>query len=125
MKKIIISVVLIITLFGMVGCTRGSGVMLMGTEKNSNNKMSMSYYRFTGYRETDLQVDEGKEVVISVNIVTEKGTIDASIKDENDNYAYEGHEIPTSDFSVTLSEPGDYTIKVETKKHKGGYSFEW
>jgi hypothetical protein len=70
-------------------------------------------------------VIEGQPVEVNVSIVTEKGSIDAYMAKDNNrkNSSYEGYDIPTSEFSVTLKEQGVYTIRVDTKNHSGSYSF--
>ena len=111
----------------VTGCTKGSGMIKNGNELNTSTKMSMVYDKFTGYKESQIKVIEGQPVEVNVSIVTEKGSIDAYIaKDNNrENSSYEGHDIPTSEFSVTLKEQGVYTIRVDTKSHSGSYSFSW
>lgn len=111
----------------VTACTQGSGMIKNGNELHTSTKMSMIYDEFTGYKESKIQVNEGQPVEVNVSIVTEKGSIDAYIAKDNNknNSSYEGHDIPTSEFSVTLKEQGVYTIRVDTKKHSGSYSFSW
>jgi hypothetical protein len=111
----------------VTGCTKGSGVVKNGNELNTSTKMSMIYDEFTGYKEAQIKVIEGQPVEVNVSIVTEKGSIDAYIAKDNNrkNNSYEGHDISTSEFSVTLKEQGVYTLCVDTKNHSGSYSFSW
>lgn len=111
----------------VTGCTKGSGITKNGSELNTSTKMSMIYDQFSGYKETQIKVKEGQPVEVTVNIVTEKGSIDAYISKDNnrENSSYEGHAIPTSAFTVTLKEQGIYTIRVDAKNHSGSYSFSW
>ena len=57
--------------------------------------------------------------------VKEDGKLDLFITDENGEHSYEGHNIPTSEFTVTLSKAGQYKIRVEAKDHKGSYKINW
>lgn len=127
MKKISLFLLLLIILFGLFGCTRGSGIVTKSKEYNTLTKMSMSYEKFTGYKETKIKVDKDETFDIFVDIVTDGGTIDAYISKENDKTSceYEGYDIQTSSFTVTLSESGTYTIRVDTDAHKGSYLFSW
>lgn len=113
--------------FALGSCTYGSGTIKNGTELNTPNKMSMTYEEFTGFKETQIRVADGQTVEVSVRFVTEKGSIDAFIVKDNkkENSSYEGHSIPTSNFTVTLKEQGVYTIRVDAKNHTGSYSFSW
>ncbi|MDD3173652.1 MAG: hypothetical protein PHF63_08335 [Herbinix sp.] len=123
MKKLLVIPLLLIILLGLSGC---SSFEIGAIESNASHKMSASYYRLSGTKETkQLTVAEGETIDVSVDIVTKKGALDAYIYKDEDNYDYEGHDIPTSSFTVTLTEPGDYTIRVKADKHKGSYSFSW
>ena len=95
----------------VTGCTKGSGIK-NGNELNTSTKVSMIYDEFTGYK-SQIKVIEGQPVEVNVSIVTEKGTIDAYIAKENNknNSSYEGHDIPTSSFTVTLKEEGIYRFE--------------
>ena len=43
---------------------------------------------------------------------------------EEQKYAYRGNDIPTSDFIIALSEPGDYCIEINAKAFRGSYVFQ-
>jgi hypothetical protein len=119
--------VLMVLISILGGCTCGSGTVKNGVENNTPTKMSMLYEEFTGYKQTHINVEAGKPVVVVVSIVTEKGSIDAYIARDNDiaNSSYQGNDIPTSSFTVTLTEAGKYTVRVDAEKHTGSYSFSW
>ncbi len=124
MKKILFIFIILVILLS--GCTTGSGTVLRGSEDNGPSKMSMTYEKFTGHKQTHITVKD-EPVTVTVSIVTESGTIDAYIAKDNDvsNASYEGHDIQTRTFTVTLSEPGDYVARVDAKSHSGSYSFSW
>jgi hypothetical protein len=118
----------LMVLISMLGsCTCGSGTVKNGVEYNTPTKMSMLYEEFTGYKQTNINVEAGKPVVVVVSIVTEKGSIDAYIAKDNDiaNSSYQGNDVPTMSFTVTLTEAGKYTVRVDAQKHTGSYSFSW
>jgi hypothetical protein len=120
MKKLNLIIPAFLILLLLCACTSGSGKVKNAAEVNTHAKMSMLYDEFTGFKETKIQVDEGKTVVVSVNILTDSGSIDAYIsKGETTEADYEGHDIPTSSFTVTLSEAGRYTIRVDADDHSG------
>ncbi len=125
LSLLLVCLMVLISMLG--GCTVGSGTVKNGIEYNSSTKMAMLYDEFTGYKQTHIDVEAGKPVMVVVSIVTEKGSIDAYIARDNDiaNSSYEGHDVPTMSFTVTLSEPGRYTVRVDAKKHTGSYSFSW
>lgn len=127
MKKNGLLLVLLVLITILGGCTRGSGTVTNASELHTSTKMSMLYDKFNGYKEAQIKVKEGESVVVTVNFVTESGSIDAYIAKNNDtdNSSYEGHDISTSSFTVTLSEQRNYTIRVDAKDHTGSYSFSW
>lgn len=113
--------------FLLTGCTVDSSFVVGAVEKNTSTQMSMSYRKFDGYKQRKFEVKEGAPVIVSVEIETESGNLDAYIAKDNskEDAVYEGHDIPDSSFTVTVSEPGEYTIRVEGEDHSGSYSFSW
>ena len=124
MKKIVLVLILILSL-AFTGCSKNMNYEILAFGNSTSSEMSSSYKLFNGTKDTKLTVGEGESVEVKVDIVTKSGTLDAFIYKDESKYDYEGHDISTSSFTVTLSEPGDYTIKVKAKKHKGSYSFTW
>lgn len=43
---------------------------------------------------------------------------------DRENAIYEGNDIPTSEFTVSAKEAGDYIIWIEASNFAGEYSFE-
>jgi major membrane immunogen (membrane-anchored lipoprotein) len=123
MKKLFTVLLILAMAIGLSGCSKY--ISIGSVENNSEHKMSASYMLYSGTKETELTVDDGETVTVTVKVNTKKGSLDAYIYNEDDEYSYEGHDIQTSDFTVTLSEPGDYTIKVDASRHKGSFSFSW
>lgn len=123
-KLLLLSLLLVIPVLAGGGCTVGSGVTINSQELNTSTRMSMLYDRFTGHRQTKITVKD-EPVTVKVNIVTEKGDIDAYIARDNDKAGsvYEGNGITTSSSTVTLNEPGSYTLRVDANNHTGSYSF--
>jgi hypothetical protein len=125
--KYLLFPVVFILIITLVSCNLGSYVIVNGTESNDSHTMSMTYEKFNGYRSAEIKVEEGVPFTISVDIVTSSGNISAYIAKDNDkaNAAYAGNDIKTSHFTVTFSEPGTYTIRVDADKHSGSYKFTW
>lgn len=121
----VILLLLIFTIVTLSGCTYGSGSTFKSVEINTSTKMSMSYSRFNGYRTTPIHVKKGESVQINANIVSKEGKLNMSITDEKDKYIYQGKDIPTSSFTVTLDKEGDYKLTVNGEKHSGSYKITW
>lgn len=85
--------------------------------------MSMSYEKFSGSKSKTISLDEPSNV--SVVVSTESGTLDLSITDKDGNSYYNGINIPSSAFSVSLDKSGKYDITVSADNHKGSYDISW
>lgn len=121
MKKLTILLFLIIFLLGLCGC---SYVNIIAVSTSSSSKMYASYVRLNGSREHTITVKDGEPVTVTADIVTKKGTLDVYIY-QNKTYYCEKRDVPTSSFSVPLTEPGKYKLKIVADQHKGSYSFQW
>jgi len=126
-KTILIGIMATVIMVFLVGCTKSSYVIISGEDNNTSTQMSMTYKQFSGFKETQIKVKDGEEVKVSVEIVSNGGTLDAYIAKDNDESTavYKGNDIKSSDFTVTLKEAGTYTIRVDGDKHVGGYMFYW
>jgi len=116
---------LLVLVLTWLGCTKETTTVQNGREQNTPIQMSMVYDKFSGQKQTKITV--GAPVVVTVSVVTESGSIDAYITKDNDvnNSAYQGHNLPSSSFQVTLADPGTYTVRVKAKDHRGSYAFAW
>ena len=125
MKKILSIILIISLIISFTGCVNGSEFTIGSIENNTLSSMSMKYLKFSGNKNTRITVKEGEIYEVSVDINTEEGKIDLFITGENDSKAYEGHDLQTSSFTITLDEPGTYKLRLEAKDHKGSYAINW
>lgn len=56
---------------------------------------------------------------IRAEVSSEAGKVSASIRKDDEKPVYQGENIPTSAFTVTVEEPGDYTITVTGENASG------
>lgn len=113
-------------LFLLSGCDLNSNNVVNGNEVNTPTELSMVYDKFTGSRQTHIEVAENQPVTVVVEIVTDKGSLEATIvRDADNDIRYEGHQIPTSSFTVGLNDPGRYTLNIKAVNHAGSFSFKW
>ena len=106
------------------GCTTGFSATLFSIENDTGTTMSMSYQKFSGYKERKIDIAE-ENTPVEVVIESESGDISLSIKDEDGKAYYEGTKLPSSQFTVELGHAGSYVICVEAKSHSGRYQFSW
>ncbi len=135
--KIWVMFSLILSLALISGCTYGSYSTTKSVEISTFSKMSMSYEKFNGYKTSVFNIEEGEEFEVDVSIVSEEGNLgltvvretetkgDKKLKSEESENIYQGNELPTSDFKVTLDKPGKYKITVTGENHKGKFNITW
>lgn len=121
--KFLSILLILITLLSFTGCR--SGFEIGSIENSTSTKITMSYFMFSGTRERKIKVEKDKPVDVTVDIETESGSLGLNITDQDGNYSYQGNDLETSSFVVTLSDEGTYTLQVKAKKHKGNYTISW
>ena len=79
----------------------------------------------TIYNGTDQQichVADGEQRELHISVSRQSGSISISVlQTEGQKYAYRGTSIPTSDFLVSLTEPGEYRIEIHAENFQGSY----
>lgn len=127
MKKGLILGLLLLAGISFAGCTTGTYTVVNGVEDNTETRMSMTYDRLNGYLETQVTVEQGVPLEISVVFLTVSGRLDASVcrLEDPETCSYEGVEVPTESFTVTLTYPTIYVIRVDARRHEGSYFFDW
>lgn len=123
MKRKVLLALLFFILLGSTGCS----IVIDHVGNESLNKIWSKYAYFTGTKERSIKVKEGKPIEVSAKITSKSGTLNIKIyKDtDKDNCIYEGKDVKTSKFKVSLTEPGRYILKIVAKKHKGEFTFSW
>ena len=73
------------------------------------------------------RVEAGYNGVVSVSISKISGRIDIDIypTDRKDDKEYTGKELDSASFSVILSEPGEYKVRITAKEFVGDYEINW
>lgn len=93
--------------------------------------MNISYKNgqsvYTGTEQRFYQLEEGQTGKLTVSVTQESGSLSISVfpTAAPEQYCYRGTDIPSSEFSVTLSEPGEYKVWIEADHFAGSYGFEW
>jgi hypothetical protein len=124
-KKIRLLIIGIILTSLFTGCSSGSYISIGSVQKDTATSMSMSYSKFSGQRSTSLTVKKGEIIDVAINIVTKSGSINVAIDNESGESFYEGTDVPTSSFVVSLEKEGEYKLSVNAKSHKGSYEISW
>ncbi len=124
-QKIIVIVLVVLMVILLVGCT-SCNFPVINTYKNiTTSSMSMKYDIFNEHKTTNLSLKENEIVDVNMNIVSKSGKLSVSIVNEDNETIYQGIDIPTSSFAVTLNKKGKYQINIDGEKHKGSFHIFW
>lgn len=124
-KSLFVLVVLLVMLLALTGC-RADFVTIGSLEEYNSTEASMRYRVFDGSKEYQLRVSE-ENPVIQVRIETLSGSLDIYIVEKGGKKAeavYEGKNVPSSSFSVTVPAAGIYTVHLEASHHEGSFCFQ-
>lgn len=126
MKKILLLSTLLLLLSG---CSSGDGYHISKPvgEVSTPELLALSYDNFDGLKFGDFYpVAEGETVDFQVNVETRGGSLTIYLTPEDDKNViiYKVENIPTSEFSFTIDEPGEYALYLEANDHQGGYSIK-
>lgn len=124
-RSILLAAIPIITIVFLTGCTVGSYTVIIANEKNTPNSMVMSYSSFDGFKYRSLNLREGDNRDLSIDVSTKEGSLEVSLIDEKDNKVFKT-ENPREEIhrTINIDENGKYRIKVEGN-HKGSYRISW
>lgn len=125
MKKVLLCLCL---LFCLVGCgkisVQGESV-INGKKRQTSSSFSSSYDSFKGVREYHIKVNEDETLQVKIDIKTTSGKLKIVIALGDNDPIYTGTISEDVSFTVNLKQAGNYTVKIETNKHEGSYSFNW
>lgn len=97
--------------------TACSKVTFEGSKSANENQLKMEYSTFTGTDNHTMTLQRGEK--LSVEVVSEKGSIGLDIEKQGGDGIYLGTQLPTSSFSVSILEDGDYIVSVKGEKAQG------
>jgi len=124
MKKFIVILALLLL---MTGCSSSDGYQVTKAvgEVSTPEMLAMNYENFDGTKFGDFYpVAEGETVEFQVYVETIEGSLTIYITPEEDEntVVYEAEDIPTSEFTFVIDEPGVYSLYISAENHKGGYT---
>ena len=129
--KALVAALLAMTIL-LAGCGGGSSYSLTNPigEISGPGLLAVNYSNFDGLRFGDFfPVAQGETLVFHVNVITESGSLSIFVtpEDNEDMIVYRADDIATSEFTFTLTDPGQYKLWLQAENHKGGYSIsaEW
>ena len=119
-KRIFVVCIFALMLFALSGCGKAEKPVMNIAIKDGTQI-------YNGTEQRLYQVEEGATGELRIKVNRESGTLDISVvsSDGSEQSFYRGKDIPTSDFTVNLTAPGEYKVLIEAKDFAGDYSFLW
>ncbi|MGL5694095.1 MAG: hypothetical protein ACRCXA_08460 [Peptostreptococcaceae bacterium] len=112
MKKYLAIFLITISTVFMVGCfgmSKISLIEIMSKSNSTNNSWDSSYKLSYSLKSKNINLD--KEQVVKFNVVSEKGNLNLSIEDENEDICFTKETIETSTFEFIPEKSGKYCLK--------------
>lgn len=99
-----------------------SGVVFNGNRTGNSSQLLMDY---SVLNRSDSQIFElEKGDVVQFEIVSKSGKLDVSLSLEGGKSVYEGKNVPTGSFTVTVNKSGKYKCEVVGHKAQGSVKIE-
>lgn len=122
MKKIALTSVLsIIVISLLVGCSGGSYLLLLGGIDKTDTSLSGDYSEFDGHYYITRTFEKGDKVTFAFTEDTEEGTIKAQLVNEAEDIT----EVIHNQTEITINKTQNYKIKVIGNDHKGQFNLQW
>ena len=104
----------------------GSGSALMLVSDSGRTHWNASYGQLNGFRQRSIDLGEGMHI-FTVEIVTESGELDLSIKGKDGMVYYDESVLSTSIFKihVDVDRKDKVILRLEAKNHSGSYKINW
>ena len=122
MKRFSVWICLAALLLTLCSCSQAS----MFSEDLGSNYLHAVCQSYSGQRSCELTLSDNACINIQCSFTHKDGTLDVFITGSDGAVAYQGNGIDSSAaFVVQLTQPDNYTIRVEANHYTGSFSFEW
>jgi ABC-type glycerol-3-phosphate transport system substrate-binding protein len=125
-KKTATLIMTLAVLLALVACgeTNEDKIASMTTNELTNNDGTTALVK-NGTETYYFHVGKNETYEITMSFKNESGSVSAFIAKDGvkDNAIYTGTDIPSSTFTVTASEPGEYQIHYEVSNYIGEYTY--
>lgn len=129
MKRILASILLVLTLALLTGCGNArtqSGVFINAAGNATRNHIDKKYDKFNGKITQKVTLKDKESCAVTIQMTTVSGSFKLSIVDKTGNIVYEGNEkAPEDQFTVNVTETESFEIVLEAKDHQGSYNISW
>ncbi|WP_026527150.1 hypothetical protein [Butyrivibrio sp. VCD2006] len=116
-KKRLAGFVAGIMLAGIMLCACGKASTFDGSKTGDADQFNLDFETLNTEYSHELEMKEGEKIDVSVERL--KGKIAITIQKGDEEPAYRGSDVETSDFQVGIGEEGTYTLTVSGKDAKG------
>ncbi len=105
----------------LVFLTACGGASYNGSRTGNDQQFIMDYSIFNTTDSQVLKLEKGD--IVDVDVVSDSGKIDIEVKKTGEKALYEGKDVQTASFQLTIPDSGDYKITVKGRKARGSISF--
>jgi hypothetical protein len=122
----ILKITLTAVLASLTLCVSGcEDFSFMSFETSGINSIKKTHLISSEDETRSFTLSEKETCVVSFDIETNDGEVDITLVNANGDVFYSGNDVPTSAFTVNLSETGKYTLTVQPNSHSGSLDILW
>lgn len=121
MKKGMLALMALVLLICLSACAARNESTFNGSILANEDQYILEYQMMNQTETQSFEMAKGDR--ISVEVVSDAGVLDVMIQKGDDEPVYQGHQLPTGSFEITVHEAGSYAITVTGIKAKGSIRF--
>ncbi len=119
-RRLIPLLLCLTVMLSATGCA-SSIAKFNGSSTGNQNQFLLDFEVLNTTESNKMPFQAGEKVHAVFQI--DKGRVDVIVKDEEGNIAYQGDDVESSDFLITIEKEGTYYFEVTGKKAKGSVKF--
>lgn len=135
--KIIVIIIIIITLIGGIVVANlfsvhritelfpNGNISMSSTSSESSHSIKKSYSYWNGNEEKAVKIKESGNMTLVYNLVCEKGSLYAVLKDDNNKLIYTFSQNGEGIFEKHVNKGETYFLTINGNETKGKFSFNW
>lgn len=119
-RYILSIIVLILLAISSISCQKSSSAF-SGSKTGNDTQFLVDFEVLNTTVNNDMILSNGDEIDTLIDI--EKGKVNILVKSENDTIIYQGDDVKNGNFSLGITESGNYTFYITGDKAKGSVYF--
>ena len=120
LRNIVFILALIVLTISFAGC-KNSRSTFSGSKTGNDTQFLVDFEVLNTTVNNDMPLSNGDNIDTTIDI--EKGKVDVLVKNENDTIIYQGNNVENGNFTLGITESGNYTFYITGHKAKGSVHF--